>query len=223
MDIIIDPLKLSKATLLVHRDKRPKTDAVFIHGSSINSPELDNVLLKLGALIAREQQCPVVINGISERECTEKKLAYPGYEVWKDKLEALGVNILTIPRSPHTAAESDAILDLAVEKGWKSVTIMAFPTHILRCMLQMVFCQKRKGMTMPVYARTLETVDWQMPAKKTVLGGGVEEGLLLDQVESEYTRLVKYMDKDGQGFTPHATLEELLAFMQERDKVLASV
>jgi hypothetical protein len=82
----------------------------------------------------------------------------------------------------------------------------------------------------------METVDWNMPAKKPLLGGGVVDGTLLDLADDEITRLCQYADldcfqmvggkripasealpEDKQLYTPNATLEELIAYYTWRD------
>lgn len=215
----LNSLSMLKAAQLVLTDKRPKTDALFIHGSPVNSEELDDRILALGAsMMNRDETKAIVINGLSDEICAAKKMAYPGGDTWGRKLALLGIaEVRKIQPSLHTAAESDNLIALAKNEGWKSVVIASLPHHVLRCMCQMVFCLERASSDLKVYARTLDTVDWDMSAKKTVLGGGVVEGTLLDHCEAEAERLVKYADKNGVGYTPHATLEELIAYFGRRD------
>ena len=83
----------------------------------------------------------------------------------------------------------------------------------------MVFCLKRAQSNLKVYTRTLPSIDWQMIAEKGVLGGQSFRGTLVDaHIREEYERLIKYADKDGTGYTPHATLEELIDYYQWRDQ-----
>lgn len=223
----VSPLSFAQALLLVLTDKRPRTDAIFIHGSPAESDLIDTALLGLGADMQEGGQTGrVVINGLTDEQCIidGKRLAYPGSDTWGRTLARFGIEPLKIPASKHTAAESDNVIALAREMGWKSITIASYPHHVLRCFAQMVFCLERAGETnLQVYSRTVRSVDWQMPAKKGVLGGGTIEGILLDHVEAERTRLEIYADRDAavvdgvRKFTPHATLEQLMRYIVWRD------
>ena len=100
---------------------------------------------------------------------------------------------------------------------------MSYPHYILRCMLQMVFCLERAKSPLKVYTRTLPSVDWQMIAEKGVLNTEPFKGKLIDKhMEEEFERLIRYANKDGfdnKGrFTPHATLEEMIAYYEHRDQ-----
>lgn len=220
---VVDPLNYARSSLLTLVDKRPQTNALFIHGSPAADDGIDTELLKLGVSMVKGKDVGVlVINGLTDEACwpNGQRLAYPGCDTWGRTLEGLGFSdFLKIPPSKHTAAESDNVIKLASEMGWKSVTIMSYPHHILRCMLQMVFCLTRAGSPLKVYARTLPTVDMQHVTEKGVLGGEPFRGTLIDaHVREEYERLIKYADKDGTGYTPHATLEELVAYYSWRDR-----
>ena len=129
----------------------------------------------------------------------------------------------------HTPAECFNVIKMAEEKGWKSITVMSFPFHILRVAAQWVYClehgedkQKReKPVELKVYFTTLETVDWGMPAEKTILGGGVVKGIFFDHIKDEIERITRYMNPAGEDekgkFTPNSTLEELIAYIRRRD------
>lgn len=224
---IVDPLAYARASSLVLVDKRLKTNALFVHGSPAADDEIDAELLKLGVqMVKNEETKSLVINGLTDEACwpNGQRLAYPGSDTWGRTLNGLGFDdYLKIPASKHTAAESDNVILLAKEMGWESVVIMSYPHHILRCMLQMVFCLTRAKSDLKVYARTLPTIDWQKVAEKGVLNSTPFSGTLVDaHIREEYERLIKYADKsgvaaDGSKFTPHATLEELIAYYQWRD------
>lgn len=220
---VVDPLNYARASSLVLVDKRMKTGAVFIHGSPAANDAIDTELLKLAVSMVHDQETKsLVINGLTDAACwpNGQRLAYPGCDTWGCTLSSLEFSdFLMIPPSKHTAAESDNLIKLANEMGWESVTIMSYPHHILRCMLQMVFCLKRAQSNLKVYTRTLPSIDWQMIAEKGVLGGQSFRGALVDaHIREEYERLIKYADKDGTGYTPHATLEELIDYYKWRDQ-----
>jgi len=206
-------------------DRRPgHTDAVFVHGSPAMSDEIDQLLLKEAVTMVRSGQArDLVINGLTDEQCwpNGQRLAYPGSDTWRRWLNELGYPspILT-SAAPHTAAESDAVIALARERGWSTVTIMSYPHHILRCMLQMVFCLERARSPLKVYTRTIiGKIDWLAVLEKGVLNSVPFRGVLGDvHIEQELARVEKYADKDGTGYTPHATLEELIAYFGQRDR-----
>ncbi|TSC68609.1 MAG: hypothetical protein G01um101456_569 [Parcubacteria group bacterium Gr01-1014_56] len=214
---------MMEAILLVLLDKRPKTDAMFIHGSSVTDPGLDDATLKLSReTLKRGDIGRIVINGVSESVCNEKNLAYFGCEPWLRTLAILGVerkDIVVLPESLHTAAESGNLITLALQSGWQSLTIFALPHHILRCMLQIVYLMEQRHVFLKVYARTLDSVDWNMDAEKTVLGGGFISGTMFNHIAAEYKRVEKYKRRDRVGFTPHATVGELIEYIHKRDGV----
>lgn len=219
-----DSKSVMEATLMVLMDKKVTTDFVFIHGSSVKDEKLDSDLLSLGAELLKSGQVKnIVINGLSSKDCEEKNIAYPGYDVWANKLQLLGVsNINAIAPSWHTAAESSNLVDFAITMGWNEITIMAFPHHLVRCMCQVVYFLKKKNAThIKVYARTFDTIDWLQGAVKPVLGTGKSiNGTLFDHIEAEFQRIEKYMDPTGKGYTPHATLEEVIDYIKNREKVV---
>ncbi len=238
---VVDPLSYARASSLVLVDARPKTDIVFIHGSPAANDAIDAELLKLAVDMVRTQETEkLVINGLTDEACwpNGQRLAYPGCNTWGRTLQGLGFSeFLKIPPSKHTAAESDNLIKLAAEMGWKKLVIMSYPHHILRCMLQMVFCLKRAGSDLKVYTRTLPSVNWQMVAEKGVLGKAPFRGTLVDaHIREEYERLISYADRacfetpdgrmvseeeagsnDKRKYTPHATLEELIDYYKQRD------
>jgi hypothetical protein len=220
---VVDPLSLMRAQLLTVGDRQDKkTDAVFVHGSPAADDEIDRWMLEYAVELSRSGKTgPVVVNSLTGAECwpNGQRLAYPGAETWHKVLADLDYHeAVEINPSKHTAAESDALISLAAGEGWKSVTIMSYPHHILRCMLQMVFCLNRAGSSLKVYTRTLPGINWQRYAEKGVLNSKPFSGTLVDvHVLEEYNRIVKYADREGTGYTPHSTLEELIEYYQKRD------
>lgn len=237
----VDPLVLRQATLLTAYDKRPSADAMFVHGSCVRDDDLDDSILAM-AVTNVNHVGKIVFNGISDEVCIAKTLAYPGAETWERKLRAFGVtDALKIPPSPHTPAECRNMIAFATDQGFSSIIVAAFPHHLLRVMCQWVFCLKEKQSPIKVYARTMPSVDWFMKARKPVLGGGVVEGTLFDHMEHELKQLALYADlncfetpsgerilasssgpEDKQKYTPNATLEELVAYYQERDQAVSA-
>lgn len=214
------------ATRRTSRDLRRPTDAVFVHGSCVRDLSMDKELLAVAAgLVHTGAVKHLVINGISDEVCETKTLAYPGAETWVRLLEDLDVqDVLQIPPSPHTPAEVRNVIALANERGWRTLTIMALPHHLLRVAAQWVYLLEQAGSSITVYFRSFEGFNFDLAAKKPVLGGGVVEGILADHVDHELNQQQSYSDKsgmkaDGSKFTPNATLPEVVAYLSRRDGV----
>lgn len=221
-------LVMFQAIYLTSMGSQPKTDAIFVHGSPAASDEIDKKLLFLAtSMLTSGDASNLVINGLTDQMCVEvgngQRLAYPGCDTWGKVLEGMGLHgYMLIPPSKHTAAESDAVIKLAQEKGWGSVTIMSYPHHILRCLMQMVFCLARARSSLKVYTKTLPNIDWQMNVEKGVLGGEVFRGSLVEvHAKEEFERIIRYANMMGRdtigGFTPHWDLEALIAYCKWRD------
>jgi hypothetical protein len=225
----LEGLDLFQTLLLTLCGKLPRrTDAVFVHGSSVKDDTLDNAILRLGADIAQSLNKPLVINGTTQAVCSQRGMAYPGVEVWERTLNMLGVSPLSIGEALHTPAESTALIDLALRSGWQHITILGLPHHVLRCFAQMVYFLDQRQVALAVYPRTLSNVNWWMPAEKPVLDSDeVVTGRLFDHILAELKRLSDYSDKSGRDpvtgkvFTPNATLPEIIAYIKRRDGVIA--
>ncbi len=218
-----DSLEEMQALLMCVTDPRVDTDTIFLHGSSVKSSQLDDLILQCGAdLLLKTFAVSIVVNGKPASECAQ--IAYAGVEVWLLSLLDLGVlqnQINTIAPSAHTAAECKAFIELSKERGWKSVTVVALPHHILRCMRTWVAVIRAAGIDLKVYAQTPHSVDWMMPAQKPVLDGPDIKGTYFDHIAREHAQGERFENKAGVDekgkFTPHATLAELIEYMKTRD------
>ncbi len=206
--------------MLLHTPPKHTADAIFIHGSSIRSDELDKALISHACSLVRRRVAPVVVvNGLSDKVCREKNLAYAGADSWRDMLHKRNVPVLQIPASPHTPAECDNLIKFASEQGWKRVEVLSLPHHLLRCAAQMVFCLKRAESPLEAFYSSFVFASWNMHAVKPVLGGGVEEGSFFDHIGIEHSRFEKYSDQSGSGYTPNASLGDLVEYLKKLYKV----
>jgi hypothetical protein len=224
-------LQLMQAMLLVLNDRRARTDAIFLHGSCVKDDYLDDLVIEEGVSAARSMiSNMIVINGAPI--AGSAGIAYAGAEVWMKKLvpqleTGLGeaaISVTNIPQARHTAAEVKNFIALAKERGWKSVTIVSLPHHILRCMRTWAAIITAEGSDLKVYARTPDAVPWWTPAAKPVLDGPDIQGTLFDHIEREFQQGERFQNKAGADergkFTPHATLDELIEYYRERDGVI---
>ena len=217
----------------IGNDPMVKCDALFVHGSPVRDDTLDKRLLQ----VAVECYCSglpmVVLNGLTREQCREKNLAYDGYEAWQDFLERSRVpksDIVILPASPHTAAESRNFLALAKKEGWTRLTIASYPHHIVRCFQQIVALMPEAGFEPQVHALTFHNLGWGEVMKKPVMGGQTAlggkdvEGTLEEHISEEYVRQVAYAQepplKDGKPtYTRHATFPEVIAYLNRREKI----
>jgi hypothetical protein len=222
----VSQLDWRKYDFMIYFGPTPKTDAVFAHGSSVRSEVLDRKICVLAAqiMLSEHKADHLVINGLSTAWCNANSVAYCGAETWLEYLGENGVNdVIVAPEAKHTAAECNAIIAMAKERDWKSLTVLAFPHHLPRVMSQWVECLKRNGSDLKVYPRTFGGIDMYMVTSKPLLNGGVVKGALLDQLAPEaenYERYCNPTGKDEKGsFTPNATPEDTIAYMMARDTV----
>ena len=223
------PLEVSIAQVAVLKEPMPvKADAIFIHGSPTDDRDQDRQLLSLAADYYHSGGTRnIAINGLTVGTCDDRKLAYPGFEIWYAMLRGKRVaedDIVQIRPSLHTAAESIGLLEMARTKGWETIIISSQPHHQLRCFLQAVAVMQTMDFWPNVYNMTHGGIPWMRPLQKNVLNadaGGPVEGTIIDHIEAEYERLVKYaqtpLPAGTKGsFTRHATIPEMMAYLERR-------
>ena len=220
----VSQLDWRKYFFMVYFGPQPKTDAVFAHGSSVRSEELDRKICGLAtSLLFNEKTNHVIINGLSTEWCNANSVAYSGAETWLGYFTEKEINdVIVAPEAKHTAAECNMIISMAKDRGWKSITVLAFPHHLPRVMSQWVECLKRASSDLKVYPRSFGGIDIHMTTSKPLLGGDAVKGVLMDQVSLEtinYERYCNPAGKDEKGsFTPNATPEDTIAYMMRRDE-----
>ncbi|MDO8467192.1 MAG: hypothetical protein Q7S83_03590 [bacterium] len=215
--------EMMKAVLMVLMDKEKKTDCLFWHGSPTTSTAHNReAAITIGRFYKEKMTKNIFLNGHSHLVCSLRGLAYPGLEVFTDELERCGVrrdDISIIAGADHTAAESETLLKMMHDQDLRAVTIVTAPHHQLRCFLQIIASMKKLGIFVKAYNRTFHVVDWSKPLAKPLLGGGTMDGTLVDHVQGEYDRIVKYAQKDGVDFTPNATIPEMFEYLRIRDEM----
>lgn len=225
------PLEVMSAMTFVLSEEPVPSDALYIFGSladkNLDERELDAASnLYLNGFVSK-----VVVHGATIAEVSELfDLTDYGYEYLRETLIRLGVrkdDILANPRSSHTAGEAKNFLQMAENRAWKTVTIMAYPFHQLRCFLQVVALLNE---TSPprVYNRsfTLRGTDWHRPIKRTVRKGVNILGMtdmneeMESHVAADYERIVQYAQSpalSGKQYTRHATIQEMFRYVEKRD------
>ncbi len=219
-------LEMMQAMMAIYTLPEQTTPAIFIHGSPIRSDELDEMLCNEVIKNHRFDQ-KIVLNGLTAKQCKEKHIAYGGWEMWGEMMEGKvdSENIILIPPSGHTGAESRNLLALANEKKWSSITIASYPHHILRCFLQIIALMPQDNV-IKVNPLTFNNMSWNQSMEKPVMIGGTVLGAEKDivgdfqiHIQGEFERIVAYGQepplKDGlPTFTRNATFSELFNYLK---------
>ncbi len=120
------------------------------------------------------------------------KVAYSGYDPWRNWLENHGVeseNIHAIPRPllSHTGTEAYQFVRFAKSHNWKKVCVVACPTHMLRAFVNTVACALREYPELLIYAKPGTSLAWD---EKVLSSQGNVFGTRSDTVmKSEWDRL----------------------------------
>lgn len=214
-------------------DRPEVSDALFFHGAPARDNWFDGKLLDLASeryYAGPLHEHTIVLNGLTAEECQRRRLSYVGYETWKKKLVERGVrekDIIILPPSLHTGAESRNLLLMAKERGWERLIISSYPYHQLRCFLQIIALMPEVGYFPNVYNLTFHEIGWDCHLVKTVmdgqtvLGGKDVGGTLPQHIQEEYARIVSYAQEapivDGKPkYTRHATIPEMLKYLEKR-------
>jgi hypothetical protein len=169
----------------------------------------------------------VVINGLSVDECKRQSHGYCGFEIYRDILTDFGIpekRIALLPSSPHTAAESRNLLNMARSRGWQHLIVSSLPHHQLRCFLQIVALLERPYW-FKVYNMTTGGISLLNTVSKPAWIGSRWPSVsapLVKHFEEEFNRILRYAREprvvDGvPEFTRHATIPEALAYVHWRD------
>jgi len=214
--------EIMKALLRVLCDEQKSADALFIHGLPTTDDFHNNQALATAVTAYQNGMAKnIVINGLTAGECEKLNLAYQGCDVWLSKLRKLGLaskDLIILPPSPHTAAESENLLRLAQSYKWKSLTITSMPHHQLRCFLAIVEAMSKLGVFLKVYNKTFYTMNWAVEITKPVMGGGAIIGTVIKHVEEEFERIIRYAQPNGVGYTRHATIPEMFNYLAQRNR-----
>lgn len=151
----------------------------------------------------------------------EPNIAAPSKHYARARLVKLGVpdddifdSALANPLENNTKTETQGLLKLAEEKGWKRVVAVANPHQVLRAMLGMVKIINDRGLDIDVYTAAPTNTNWE----KRVRGSqGKEWKTRSAHIDDEYIRIPRY-----QASGDLASVEELFRYLEIRDDRQAS-
>jgi hypothetical protein len=220
------PLEFFTAMVALSTMPQVNTPAIFIHGSPVKSDKLDELLCE-AVVGAHKFGQKIVLNGLTAKMCSDKNLAYRGHEVWEEMLHGKinPDNIILLPASGHTGAESKNLIALAEQNSWDSITIASYPHHILRCILQFIALAPKDNL-IKINPLTFKGISWNQQLVKPVMdgktvgGGGDVYGTLTEHAKEEFDRIVMYAQEPGNDdngnpkFTRNATIPELFDYLK---------
>ena len=188
-----------------------KTDGVFLFGQTDDNQ--DSVLAKGQQLIAASLTKKALIID------TPPISGHPGYEAWKHELRKIGVSERQIVGVPlpetkiiHTLIEAEAVMHFAKQNNYKSLYITASPFHQLRAFMTAVTAAQRIFPQIRLYSQTGTSLAW---LEEVVHSQGKTKGTRAQLIAGEIERIEKYQSKGDL-----ATVEQVLAYLNERDKII---
>ncbi|MDO8183830.1 MAG: hypothetical protein Q7T49_02500 [bacterium] len=182
-----DWLKLANA---VFSAKLAPTEALLVHGwGDLHDQTIDFV----GNLYQQFKPKLIALNGAPEYE-----LGTPGVDYWRERLitkwQVPAEIIKATSPAPHTLAEAEGFITLAVEAGVKTATVISVPAHILRAFLTNLGVVQNRGLDLKLTPLTYVDVNWTEPLTIRGLVGvhAEEETTRLGRLVGECGRIVEY-------------------------------
>lgn len=221
----LDCMELMLLTLI---DKyNPPYDALYLYGPLKEGGEIvENMIAQAKNMHRIHHATRIVLNGTPYEETQKRGQTWMGVEFWKSVLNKTpsipDQDVFYLPPVFFTAEESEQLLRLSVENGWNRLCIMAVPHHLPRCVLNIVATMEKLNIHKHVYA-VPATVNhnWNEMTARKVFGGKDIIGPLHEHIKAEYERIVKYgggASQDGIFLPPCATVSELKAYLQKRER-----
>jgi len=169
------------------------------------------------SVLCRGQQ--LADEGIAERliiidDVNNNNAGYPGAPKWIDRLLSLGVHRSDITSIPiedglNTYSESVALIEYALDQGWKTLGIVAPPFHQLRAFLSVVGAIMKVREKIRVYNFAGDNLRWSQTARHSQ-GTLVRPRKLL--VIEEMRKIEIYTKKGDL-----ATIDQALKYLDWRD------
>ena len=229
---------LARAAMMLSSDQ-PKglVDALYLHGLSngmVESAKLFDVAL---SFFYTTSSSPVIAFNGSDGEGmgdqNKPGAAWPGKRWYIEELsrmledeECPVPKAHLIPTGPalHTREETDKLVALAKERGWKSVGILSVAYHAVRSMSCLVASMDTAGYWMKAYFITPPTTSWWSQMKGSQ---GLEETDSFRESEKEAKKVVESYWKNGEGESEYwkkgygIPPKYLFHYLQYRDQIVA--
>jgi len=146
------------------------------------------------------------------------KIAYSGGDAWRKWLIARGVKSNDVlfmdsarPTLSHTGTDAYRFVSFAKTRGWRVVTVVACPMHMLRAFANTVGCALRNYPELLIYAHPGIPTPWNEEALSSqgiVFGTRFKTGL-----DGEWARLIKIYNNPSDV----ANAAEVVEYVKRRD------
>jgi hypothetical protein len=124
---------------------------------------------------------------------------YPGFSTWTSELNKLGIQSndmvgveLMKTNSLNTLIESQAFINYAVQKKYRSLYVVSSPFHQLRAFMTLVTVALRYYPEILIFSYTGISLPW---LDKVVHSQGTLSGTRKDIIKAEFERIEKYKQK----------------------------
>lgn len=138
-----------------------------------------------------------------------------GKTFYTKKLKELGItsdNIIYSNPAYNANEECNSFIDYSRSQNNASAATITHPHQKLRIMLGLVNKMKRQNFFLKIYPLSPFYTNWQ---ENVFVNQGLLKKTRLENINDEFDRILKYQKKDDL-----ATLDELFAYLNKRDKSL---
>ena len=145
---------------------------------------------------------------------------YPGFSTWEKKLNKLGIQYndmvgvqIIKTNSLNTLIESQAIVNFAAQKKYRSLYVVSSPFHQLRAFMTMVTVALNNYPDLLIFNYTGISLPW---LAKVAHSQGTLLGTRKDFIKAEFERIEKYKRKGDL-----SSENDIIEYLNRRDRVLS--
>ena len=145
---------------------------------------------------------------------------YPGFSTWKKELNKLGIQYndmvgvqIIKTNSLNTLIESQAIVNFAAQKKYRSLYVVSSPFHQLRAFMTMVTVALNNYPDLLIFNYTGISLPW---LAKVAHSQGTLLGTRKDMIKAEFKRIEKYKRKGDL-----SSENDIIEYLNRRDRVLS--
>jgi len=144
---------------------------------------------------------------------------YPGFSTWTGELNKLGIQSNDIvgvqlmkTNSLNTLTESQAIINYAAQKKYRSLYVVSSPFHQLRAFMTLVTVALRDYPDLLIFSYTGISLPW---LAKVAHSQGTLLGTRKDIINAEFERIEQYKQKGDL-----SSEAEIIEYLNKRDRAL---
>ena len=145
---------------------------------------------------------------------------YPGFSTWEKGLNKLGIQYndmvgvqIIKTNSLNTLIESQAIVNFAAQKKYRSLYVVSSPFHQLRAFMTMVTVALNNYPDLLIFNYTGISLPW---LAKVAHSQGTLLGTRKDFIKAEFERIEKYKRKGDL-----SSENDIIEYLNRRDRVLS--